>query len=307
MGDRIHLLHSHDALLILRHSLSIPKILYILRSAPCFLSASLEAYDDLLRDILSDITNVCLEEDSVWAQASLPVRARGLGVQKASQLAPSAFLASAAGCFELVDRSSLLTCAVPLIQHWDWLSLSGSRVMMNCLLHPQSSIVRVPGTLLRYMPPMTLSWMPLLTPALELACWLWPPRSQGPGSMLHLSLLWVSTWMMMSSVLLWGYVLVSRCVNPTNVATAKPMWSTHGLSCRFSMGRFAQHAVINDIIKRSFDAVKIRNHLEPTGLYRSDGQRPLSFLGKVERCWFGMPPVQTLWHLPTLPSLSRRL
>ena len=102
MGDRLHLLHSHDALL-LRHSFSIPKILYILRSAPCFLSASLEAYDNLLRDILSDITNVCLE-NSVWAQASLPVRAGGLGVRRASQLAPSAFLASAAGCSELVDQ-----------------------------------------------------------------------------------------------------------------------------------------------------------------------------------------------------------
>ena len=47
--------------------------------------------------------------------------------------------------------------------------------------------------------------------------------------------------------------------------------STHGLSCRFSMRRFARHAAINDIIKRSLDAVKIPNHLEPTGLYRSDG------------------------------------
>ena len=103
MGDRFHILHSHDALLLLHHSFSVPKILYTLRSAPCFLSASLEACDNLLRDIFSDITNVCLEEDSVWAQASLPVSARGLGVRRASQLAPSAFLAPAAVCSELVD------------------------------------------------------------------------------------------------------------------------------------------------------------------------------------------------------------
>ena len=50
--------------------------------------------------------------------------------------------------------------------------------------------------------------------------------------------------------------------------------STHGLSCHFSMGHFARHAAINDIIKRSLDAVKIPNHLEPTGLYRSDGKHP---------------------------------
>ena len=49
---------------------------------------------------------------------------------------------------------------------------------------------------------------------------------------------------------------------------------THGLSCRFSRGRHARHAAINDIIKRSLDAAKIPSHLEPTGLYRSDGKRP---------------------------------
>ena len=34
MGDRLHHLHSHDALLLLRHSFSIPKLLYIIRTSP---------------------------------------------------------------------------------------------------------------------------------------------------------------------------------------------------------------------------------------------------------------------------------
>ena len=34
------------------------------------------------------------------------------------------------------------------------------------------------------------------------------------------------------------------------------------------------HASLNDIIKRSLDTAKIPFHLEPSGLYRSDGKRP---------------------------------
>ena len=92
LGERLHFLHSLDAFLLLRHSISIPKVHYILRTAPCLLLLKLQDYDDLLRSILSDITNVSLEEDSVWAQASLPIEAGGLGIRREVQLALSAFL-----------------------------------------------------------------------------------------------------------------------------------------------------------------------------------------------------------------------
>ena len=103
MGDRLSLLHSHDALL-LRHSFSIPKILYILRTAPCFLSAHIDAYDSLLRSLLSDIINVSLADDSTRLQASLPVGIGGIGIRRAAQLAPSAFLASVVGSSDLVRQ-----------------------------------------------------------------------------------------------------------------------------------------------------------------------------------------------------------
>ena len=77
MGDRLHLLQSQDALLLLRHSFAIPKVMHILRSSPCFSSPQLKVFDDALRDILGDIINARID-DSAWAQASLPVRS---GVQ----------------------------------------------------------------------------------------------------------------------------------------------------------------------------------------------------------------------------------
>ena len=49
---------------------------------------------------------------------------------------------------------------------------------------------------------------------------------------------------------------------------------THGLSCRFSKGRYSRHVAVNDIIQQVLDSAKIPSHLQPLGLYRSDGKRP---------------------------------
>ena len=59
-----------------------------------FLIISLAIYDAELRRNLSDVLNIDLSCESAWCQATLPV---AIGICKASQLAPSAFLASAAG------------------------------------------------------------------------------------------------------------------------------------------------------------------------------------------------------------------
>ena len=86
------------------YSLAIPKILYLLRTAPCFLSSKLEDFDCLLRSTLSAVLNINLSDNLIWLQSSLPVSQGGLGVRSAVQLAPSAFLASAAGCTSLTRR-----------------------------------------------------------------------------------------------------------------------------------------------------------------------------------------------------------
>ena len=40
MGERLRVMQSQDALLFFRHSFAIPKMLYVLRTAPCFLSST---------------------------------------------------------------------------------------------------------------------------------------------------------------------------------------------------------------------------------------------------------------------------
>ena len=52
MGERLPLLSTHDAYLLLRHSIALPKLLYCLRTAPCFLSPQLQQYDAVLKTIM---------------------------------------------------------------------------------------------------------------------------------------------------------------------------------------------------------------------------------------------------------------
>ena len=277
MGDRLHLLHSHDALLLLRHSFSIPKILYILRTAPCFLSASLEAYDNLLRAILSNISNVCLEEDSVWAQASLPVGAGGLGVRRAAQLAPSAFLASAAGCSELVNQilpSHLRGTPDPVPDQAlsAWQQGHDETPPPGSVSHRQKAwdspvISATYDSLLDASPDSNTRARLLAVATKESGAWLSAPPISSVGLRMDDEVIHVAVGLRLGVALCEPH----QC---RHCQAEVDHLGTHGLSCRFSRGRHARHAAINDIIKRSLDAAKIPSHLEPTGLYRSDGKRP---------------------------------
>ena len=105
IGERLCLLQSHDTLTILRHSFALPKLLYTLRSSPAFLSSLLVSWDNLLRSIVSRITNIDFcPEDPSWLQATLPINSGGLGIRSASHLAPSAFLASADEASKLIHH-----------------------------------------------------------------------------------------------------------------------------------------------------------------------------------------------------------
>ena len=131
--DRLSLLSSHDALVILKSALSTPKLLYTLRTSPCSDHPELEHFDALLRSGLSSIVNINIS-DVNWIQSSLPVSDGGLGIRSAALLAPSAFLASAAGTKDL--QSKIL--AIPYCGGWpldcthcaglDWQILRGGAI-----------------------------------------------------------------------------------------------------------------------------------------------------------------------------------
>ena len=86
------LISAHDALVLLRASCSAPKLMHVMRSSPCAGHTLLPDIDNSLRLTLSSITNVNIT-DKQWRQASLPVKAGGIGIRIMSN-APSAFFSS---------------------------------------------------------------------------------------------------------------------------------------------------------------------------------------------------------------------
>ena len=105
MGGRLQHLYTHDAFCLLCHVFSLPKILYILHTSPCFLSTELELLDQLQRTLFGSIANIDLLVNYLaWTQATLPVWSGSLGIRSVTQLSPSAFLASAAGSSDLIHQ-----------------------------------------------------------------------------------------------------------------------------------------------------------------------------------------------------------
>ena len=84
---RLMKMAAHEAFFLLRSCFAVPRLLYLLRTAPC------TRLDDIIKGALTSICNIKLDVDS-WAQASLLVRWGGIGVRSTVDLAPSAFLSS---------------------------------------------------------------------------------------------------------------------------------------------------------------------------------------------------------------------
>ena len=276
MGERLTSLQSHDALTLLRHSFAIPKILYVLRTAPCFLSSHLQSFDESLRDILMSIVNVHLDDVS-WLQASLPVRVGGIGIRRATQLAPSAYLASAAGCSDLVHQI---------------LPPSPSPVSPNPLLeaaltswkeghsHPPPGFPesrkqkswdtpRIEATLAGLLEAAdeTTQARLLAVSCPEAGAWLNAFPISSVGLRMDNDVVRIAVGLRLGLPLCHPHAC-SDCGAQVNE------FGSHGLSCRFSRGRHSRHASLNDIIKRSLATAKVPSHLEPAGLYRADGKRP---------------------------------
>ena len=277
MGKRLSSLRSQDALCLLRHSFAIPKVLFILRSAPCFLSNKLEAFDRLLRSLLSIILNINLDHDGSWLQATLPVRDGGLGVRRAAQLAPSAFLASAAGCSSLIREilpPCLHACVDPHIElaltAWRQ-SHSESPPSLPESSHQQvwdAPLVAAPITSLLDGAPSQQATARLLAASTpESGAWLNALPIPSLGLQMDDDVVRIAADVRLGVAICHPHQCRSCGADVDSL-------STHGLSCRFSSGRHCRHAAVNDIVRRSLDSARIPSHLEPSGLFQSDGRRP---------------------------------
>ena len=270
MGERLGRLQTQDALLLLQLSFAIPKVMYVLRSSPCCISPQLISFDGLLRNILSEVINICLDDDLAWAQASLPVRLGGIGIRSTAQLAPTAFLASAAGCAELVRKTlppRLQCLSDPSIKvaMESWREGHEHPPPSPSTSHQQKAwdTPRVEATYRALLDSATDSHTRarlLAVKCKETGAWL------GALPVASLSLRMDNETVRIAVGLRLGLPLCRphQCVH---CGSQVDKLGTHGLSCRYSKGRHPRHAEVNNVIKRSLDAAQVPSRLEPTGLH----------------------------------------
>ena len=291
MCERIQYLDSHTALYMLTHHTSAPRLSYLLRTAPTYLfPEQLSLLDRVVQDTATNATNTCLAEDT-WRQASLPVRYGGIGLRDLRSLALPCYLSSLHSSLDL--RRSLLpnsSADQPLAlvnatlaftesypgadlpagetacsqREWDG---TVCEVRRDQLLDECSQVHR--ARLLAACAPHSGAWLQAV-----------PLRSLG----LHLDDETVRIAV--------GLRLGAKVCEPHRCRCGSQVGALghHGLSCRFSAGRFPRHANLNDVVKRGLAAAGVPSCLEPLGLDRGDGKRPdgltvFPFSGGRSLCW----------------------
>src|SRR6218665_2838174 len=95
-------LRTQAALILLRANFGAAKLIFLLRTAPCYAHPALGRMDDEIRRSLENILNISLNNIQ-FIQVTLPIRDGELGVRRVSMLATSAYLASAASTKSLVS------------------------------------------------------------------------------------------------------------------------------------------------------------------------------------------------------------
>lgn len=274
MAGRLSLLPAHAALYLLRNALAIPKLLYILRTAPCSGSTELIHYDTTLQSILSSLLNIELSQ-SAWHQSTLPLRLGGIGVHSAYRLAPSAFLASAAGATVLLSQIlppnilAIPDVAVGAAMEM-WRSLGGTVMPSGTETKVQRSwdepICRVLSEALREgVDERTLARL-LASCSPESGAWLKALPSASLGLKLDNNALRIAVGLRIGAPL----GLAHQCICGASV----DKFGQHGLACKKSAGRHLRHNLLNETILRALQSAGVPSIREPPGLNRSDLKRP---------------------------------
>ena len=272
MVKNIEKIDSHHAFFLLKNCFHMPKLLYFLRTAPCFQHSNLlDRFDDVLCDAIESLCNVSLTDFS-RKQLSLPCSLGGLGLPSAAILAPSAFCASAGGCSSLVAsilREQVVDNERELAVN-AWLNLSGSETI------PETFVQRKWSRPLYNELAISLKQQDGISvyDSRRLDCysskfgsaWLNAFPSKNLGLKLTDSQLRVAIALRLGCKICETHTC--RC------GKAVSEDGTHGLSCKRSAGRFNRHAQLNDLVRRTLSSANVPAVLEPPGLCREDGKRP---------------------------------
>ena len=212
-----------------------------------------------------------------WQQASLPVKAGGLGIRNVKSIASPAFLASVSKTKQLQDCLLSQCQTVFPDHHYD--------IYLNEWCQNNQTIQPPVGLLSTKQK----SWDKPLIDKISSNLYASQPDDHNRARLLAASAAHSGDWLQALPISSCGLRLDDEAVRVavglrlgTNLCdqhrcpcgTVVDCRGTHGLSCKRSSARIARHSHINDIIHRALIRAKIASVKEPVGLSRTDGKRP---------------------------------
>ena len=274
--DRLLKIDRHDALTILKVSLGHPKVAYMLRAGSYFDSPGLALYDSGLRETVISCLNVRIEEAS-WLQATLPPRDGGLGLTSATSLALQAYVASFCATRDLSCKL-LKSEPVTFIDDTYELNLAFWKASVKNVKEPSAGedifAWKWRGLLLANdistvaasaKDPRDASRIRAVASVKTASLFSGLPNAR-LGTRLSNDVFTVSVALRLGVAVAAPGVCVCGC--------SLDAYGDHALVCRRGAGRYGRHTEINSRLKGALAEAGVSSILEPTGLTRSDGNRP---------------------------------
>jgi len=276
--ERVLHVSSQEAVFLLRNSLAVPRLMYVLRTYPMFHSPDLLVqFDEILRGTLDRVLQVHLS-DRDWSKATLPLRAGGLGIRSPSELALPAYAAS------IHASKDLINILLPEAYH----------AAVHKTVHDSEEWFQRESQ--REPTDISTDW----TVQRDLDEIIWKPRYQNlcdtadtpeekarlNASTQPLSRKWleaipstkVGTHLDSNSFRVCvGLKLGLPICQPHTCGFCQAQvdaMGSHGLSCKAGANWTPRHNAINAAISRALQKCHIPNRLEPPHLLLEDGKRP---------------------------------
>ncbi|ESO01848.1 hypothetical protein HELRODRAFT_161026 [Helobdella robusta] len=234
----------------------------------------LQCFDQTLRDGFQSIFNVSLDPKG-WLQATLPISVGGLGLGTVVDLAPSAFLASAAATVPLqnllLPRDKIYSDNFRTQVFDGFRTVHGAGICIETRSQKELNAPFISSSVAKLLDlnQSNFDKAKIMAVKSELgSSWLKAVPNSACGTRLDDSCVRVSLGLRLGLPILTEYV----CLCGANV---EPL-GYHGLSCPLGPCRQARHSAMNDFLDRCFQRANIATIKEPTGLMeegslRSDG------------------------------------
>ncbi|KAF0290804.1 Ubiquitin carboxyl-terminal hydrolase 2 [Amphibalanus amphitrite] len=277
MVGRLKRLDAHSALYLLRNSLWLPKLQYLLRAAPFSQHpALLKQLDEVIRAAMEELVNVRFS-DMNWEQAVLPTGLGGLGLRRTEEVALPSFIASLHRCQQLLHTILPASFADKILNELkqaeeEWLVKAGGKMAPADDTRDRQKSWDAPiaehqrdRLLLEANQFDRARILGAATP--ESGAWLRALPSSSLGTHLDNETVRIAVALRVGADVCSG-VHACRCGSPADVK------GHHALTCQFSAGRLPRHTALNDIVRRALSTAGIPAQLEPYGVDRGDGKRP---------------------------------